>query len=161
MSENVKPQTRAETARAKEWVEPNQLDVPEALKDRLRSQGLGTRWIRIFLDGKDDPVNVMTRMREGYQFVKKSQCPEWPDAPSYEDGKHGDLIIIGDLALAVLPLEISRSRTRQMQERTKQLSDAVDRQLYENAVMNKLMPVRNDSISRISRGRKPVLDTEE
>lgn len=152
--------TREDDARKREWKEPNELDVPESLSRRLKSEGFGTRWIRVMLEGKPDPVNVMTRLREGYEFVRKDDAPEWPEAPSMEYGTHGNLITIGDLALAKLPLDISQSRTRQMQERTRSLADAIDRQLNENRQLNRAMPISNrGSSSKVfSGGRTPTLD---
>ncbi len=152
--------TREETARKREWKEPNELEVPESLTRRLRSEGYGTRWIRILLEGKPDPINVMTRLREGYEFVRKDDAPEWAEAPSIDYGSHGNLIAIGDLALAKLPLDISESRTRQMAERTQSLTDAINRQLQENRNLNRAMPVSNrGSSSKVySGGRTPTLD---
>jgi hypothetical protein len=152
--------TRDEESRKREWKEPNELDVPESLSRRFNSEGFGTRWIRVMLEGKPDPVNVMTRLREGYEFVRKDEAPEWPEAPSMEYGTHGNLIVIGDLALAKLPLDISQSRTRQMQERTRSLADAIDRQLNENRQLNRAMPISNrGSSSKVfSGGRTPTLD---
>lgn len=153
-------QSREDMSRSREWKEPNELEVPESLTKRLTSEGFGTRWIRIMLEGKPDPVNVMTKMREGYEFVRKDEAPEWVGAPTLDYGTHGNLIVIGDLALAKLPLDISRSRTRQMQERTKALTDAIDRQLSENRNLNRAMPISNrGSSSKVySGGRTPTLD---
>jgi hypothetical protein len=77
-----------------------------------------------------------------------------------EYGTHGNLIVIGDLALAKLPLDISESRTRQMAERTQALADAINRQLQENRNLNRAMPVSNrGSSSKVfSGGRTPTLD---
>ena len=152
--------SRADESRSREWKEPNELDVPESLTRRLKSEGFGTRWIRVLLEGKPDPVNLMTRMREGYELVRKDDVPEWEGAPSLEYGSHGNIIVIGDLALAKLPLDISESRTRQMAERTRSLADAIDRQLQENRQLNRAMPISNrGSSSKVfSGGRTPTLD---
>ncbi len=152
--------SREEDSRSREWKEPNELEVPESLVRRLKNEGFGTRWIRVMSEGKPDPVNVMTRLREGYEFVKVDEAPEWLGAPSLEYGKHGNIITIGDLALAKLPLDISKSRTRQMEERTQALTDAINRQLAENRNLNRAMPVSNrGSSSKVySGGRTPTLD---
>lgn len=152
--------TRDEESRKREWKEPNELEVPESLTRRLKSEGYGTRWIRITLEGKADPVNVMTRLREGYEFVRKDDAPEWVGAPTMDYGSHGNIIVIGDLALAKLPLDISESRTRQIGERTQSLTDAINRQLAENRNLNRAMPVSNrGSSSKVySGGRTPTLD---
>ena len=152
--------TRDEESRKREWKEPNELEVPESLTRRLKSEGYGTRWIRITLEGKSDPVNVMTRLREGYEFVRKDDAPEWVGAPTMDYGSHGNIIVIGDLALAKLPLDNSEARTRQIGERTQSLTDAINRQLAENRNLNRAMPVSNrGSSSKVySGGRTPTLD---
>jgi len=151
--------SREDEARKREWKEPNELEVPESLVRRLKSEGFGTRWIRILLEGKPDPVNVMTKMREGYEFVRKDEAPEWVGAPAMDYGSHGNIIVIGDLALAKLPLDISESRTRQMAEKTQSLTDAINRQLQENRRLNQAMPISNrGSSSKVYSGRTPTLD---
>lgn len=151
--------SREDEARKREWKEPNELEVPESLMRRLKSEGFGTRWIRILLEGKPDPVNVMTKMREGYEFVRKDEAPEWVGAPAMDYGSHGNIIVIGDLALAKLPLDISESRTRQMAEKTQSLTDAINRQLQENRRLNQAMPISNrGSSSKVYSGRTPTLD---
>ena len=151
--------SREDEARKREWKEPNELEVPESLVRRLKSEGFGTRWIRILLEGKPDPVNVMTKMREGYEFVRKDEAPEWVGGPAMDYGSHGNIIVIGDLALAKLPLDISESRTRQMAEKTQSLTDAINRQLQENRRLNQAMPISNrGSRSKVYSGRTPTLD---
>lgn len=152
--------SREDESRSREWKEPNELDVPESLVRRLKSEGFGTRWIRVSVEGKPDPVNVMTRLREGYEFVRADEAPEWEGVPNQEYGKHGNLIVIGDLALAKMPLDISASRTRQMQEKTQALTDAINRQLSENRQLNRAMPISNKGSSSkvFSGGRTPTLD---
>jgi hypothetical protein len=154
-------ETREDKKRKLEWKDPNELDIPDSLKERLRSQGYGTRWIRVMIQGQPDPKNVMLRTREGYEFVTKQEAPEWPDAPTYEYGTHGSLIIIGDLALAKLPLEITKDRNRKMAQKTRDLTDAIARQLQENQVLNRLLPIQNSSKSQVFRGRKADLDSDD
>lgn len=152
-------QTRQDEARVQEWKEPNELEVPESLVRRLKGEGFGTRWVRILIEGKPDPVNVMTRLREGYEFVRKDEAPEWVGAPTMDYGSHGNLIVIGDLALAKLPLAISQSRTRQIGERTRALTDAINRQLAENRQLNRALPISNSGSSKVlTGGRTPTLD---
>lgn len=156
-------QTQATKTQKREWVEPNQLDIPPEVEAMLKSQGYGARWIRVLLDGKPDAVNVMTRKREGYEFVTLDSVDKfWPDAPVMDYGAHGNLIVIGDLALAKLPLEISDDRKRKMHQKTKELTNAIQRQLMENQPLNQLMPIQDSSKAKVYRGTRPAsLDTED
>lgn len=164
MSLGTRHETRADSARPREWKDPNELEVPAKLTAALKATGYETRWIRLVLDGKDDAKNVMLRNREGYEFVTRDEAEQngWMDPPTYEHGKHGNLIIIGDLALAKMPVEIARSRDRQMAERTAALTRGINEQLSENARLNRLAPIQNDSTSRTTRGgeRQVLVDKD-
>ena len=45
-------ETREEQTKEYEFKEPNWLDIPDSVVDRLKSQGMVLRWIRISLKGK-------------------------------------------------------------------------------------------------------------
>lgn len=153
--------TRKQEVRAQEWKEPNELEIPEELVARLRAEDFEPRWIRLMLGGREDANNVMTRLREGYVFVSRESVEDiWPEVPSYEHGKHGNLIVVGDLALAKLPISISTSRKRAMAEKTQALTEAIDRNLWENSPkhLNQMMPVSNNSRSQVFRGRNVKVD---
>jgi hypothetical protein len=157
---DTKHPTRTDEARDQEWKEPNELEVPEAVLESLKATGCEPRWIRVSLGGKEDSNNIMTKLREGYTFVKWEDVEEiWSDAPSMT-GKHGNLITVGDLALAKLPISISESRKRAMAKKTRDLTEAIDRNLFENSPrnLNQLMPVQNNSRSQVFRGRQVQVD---
>lgn len=153
MNTTTRP-TRKDQARKLEWKDPNQLDVPESVVEYFKGEGYGLRWIRVIdpETKKPDSKNVYDRQREGYEFVRAEEVPSWEYAPSLDIGKWGDLIVIGDLALAKLPLEIDRDRKRKMREKTQAISNAIEQELYENKQLQERLPIRNDSKSRIHVG---------
>lgn len=152
--------TQVRKPRVKEWKEPNELDVPETLREALLAEGCKPRFIRVELDGKPDSRNVMTRHREGYEFVSKdfAEANGWVDPPSMDYGKHGNIVVIGDLALAKLPVEISESRDEQMQAKAQAQIQAVNRQLYENARLNSMLPIQNSSRSQVTGGGSKAVE---
>ena len=161
MADISKHPTRQTEARPQEWKEPNELEVPEEVLARLKAEDCEPRWIRILLEGREDANNIMTRLREGYQFVKRDSVEDvWPEVPSYEHAKHGKLIVVGDLALAKLPISISNSRKKAMRNKTQELTEAIDRNLWENSPkhLNQMMPVTNSSRSQVFRGRNVQVD---
>lgn len=160
---NVTRATRQDQARKREWKDPNELDVPEAVKERLNSEGFGLRWIRVIEPETHlpDVKNVYARHREGYEFVTPEDVPEWKFVPGYEVGKFGTLIVVGDLALAKLPLEIDASRKREMRNRTNQLTQAIERELYENKQLNDKLPIDNRSRSQAIVGGGKRLEADE
>jgi len=153
--------TRKQEARPQEWKEPNELEIPEEVVARLKAEDCEPRWIRILIEGREDANNIMTRLREGYQFVKRESVEDiWPEVPSYEHGRHGNLILVGDLALAKLSISISKSRKAAMSEKTRNLTEAIDRNLWENSPkhLNQMMPVSNNSRTQVYRGRNVQVD---
>lgn len=160
----TKHETREEQKRPREWKDPNELEVPERLTKALRARGYETRWIRVMLGPDQDVKNVLLRLREGYEFVTKEEAEQngWEDPPSYHHGKHGNLIFIGDVALAKMPIELARSRDNAMAEKTRALTQGINDQLRENARMNRLAPIENSSYSRTTKGgdRQVIVDRD-
>lgn len=144
---------RAAEARAKKWKEPNDLEVPELLKEHLASQGYGTRWIRVTFRNEHDGENIFRRQREGYEFVtaEEAEAHGWNFPPVYDTGKE-KVVRVGDLALAKLPLEISEDRDRQMAERADAIMRGVHEQLTANARENQMLPLTNSSKETITTG---------
>ena len=66
--------TREET----EWTyeEPNALDIPDQVMNRMANEGMSLRWIRIHLKGVDDYQNVGKKMAEGWTWVTPEEVPE-------------------------------------------------------------------------------------
>ena len=155
---------RAAEARAKKWKEPNDLEVPELLKEHLASQGYGTRWIRVTFRNEHDGENIFRRQREGYEFVtaEEAEAHGWNFPPVYDTGKE-KVVRVGDLALAKLPLEISEDRDRQMADRTRRITQGVNEALYENARENRLLPIRDSSRSQTTTGgsRQVIVDNDD
>lgn len=153
--------TRVQQERKKTWKEPNDLEVPQGLRDHLRSLGFGTRWIRMTVRNDKDDENVFRRLREGYEFVTtdEAEAHGWAYPPSYDTGRE-TVVRVGDLALAKLPLEVSEDRDRQMSERTAAIMQGVHDQLTANARENQVAPLFNSSQERITTGggRHVVLD---
>lgn len=149
----MSPKPRAATERKKTWKEPNDLEVPQQLADYLRSQGMGTRWIRVAVRSDMDAENVFKRSREGYEFVTPQEAEEhgWEYPPTYDTAR-GPILRVGDLALAKLPLEVSEDRDRQMAERSAAIMQGVHDQLTANARENQVAPLFNSSQERITTG---------
>lgn len=154
--------TRKSQERKREWKEPNELEIPEQLREALLAEGCKPRFIRVELEGKPDARNVMTRTREGYELVTKeyAEAHGWEDPPVMDYGKHGNLVVIGDLTLAKLPIEISESRDEQMEAKARAQLQAVNKQLYDNAKLNAMLPVINTSRSQVTGGGTKAVEFE-
>jgi hypothetical protein len=119
--------TREETAQRKPWAPPTMLDAPPA------PEGYKHRWIRAEVRGFDDRQNISARLREGYEFVRKDEYPDF-EAPVMESGRYEGVFGVGGLILARIPLETVQERTDYFAAKSQDLMDAVDHDMMrENA----------------------------
>lgn len=157
--------TREADARRKVWKDPNLLEIPAEVEAAFRQSGYGLRWIRYTLGNEADGKNVLTRQREGYEFVTSEEVAPfgWSLPPTIENSKYGSLISIGDLILAKIDLDIAEDRDRQMMDRTRRITQGVNDALFENARENRLAPVQNTSRSQTTTGgaRQVIVDKDD
>ena len=114
--------SRETTARRKSWAPPSRLDAPPA------PPGYKHRWIRSESGGQEDRINVMGKMREGYELVRADEYPEF-SSPSVDDGRHAGVISVGGLLLARIPEETAQERREYYESRTHDQLLAVDNDL--------------------------------
>ena len=106
----IKRTSRAKSSRAsqvkrKPWSPPSKLDAPPA------PEGYKHRWIRAEVRGFEDRTNISSRMREGYELVRRDEYPDF-EAPTIESGKYEGVFGVGGLLLARIPYELNTSKGR-------------------------------------------------
>ena len=119
---NRETDTREKTARRKSWAPPSRLDAPQA------PPGYKHRWIRAESGGQEDRINVTGKLREGYEFVRADEYPEF-SSPTVDDGRHAGVISVGGLMLARIPEETAEERREYYASRTHDQLQAVDNDL--------------------------------
>jgi len=97
--------TRGKSARRKPWAPPSRLDAPPA------PPGYKHRWIRASAGGVEDRTNVAGRLREGYEFVRADEYPDFP-TPTVDDGRHAGVISVGGVYLRLEAISSSVTRLR-------------------------------------------------
>lgn len=106
----------------------NVLQLPEATLERLAREGYAHRWIRLKTSeyGRDDPANVAKWRELGYEFVTKEEAPElvYGYTP-VNHGLYGDIITVGDLALAKVSIEERQALIEVKEEETLRRSKGV------------------------------------
>ena len=134
--------TREKTERVPEWKPPSALDAPEA------PIGYKHRWIRESVMDYDDKNNVHKRRREGWEFVRADEHPEF-DAPVIDEGKNAGCIGVGGLILARIPEEIVEQRNSHYNRVAQTQMDAVDRDWMSenNPAMPKQKPQRKSTVT--------------
>lgn len=111
--------TRAREERPKSWM------PPQLLPDPTPEPGYEFRWIRVSLLGNSDPMNVSSKLREGWEPVKASEHPEM-HIPGTIGGRFPDSIEIGGLLLCKTPTEFVEQRNEYFRNQADQQMTAVD-----------------------------------
>ena len=148
-NKNIKSHsTRAKTSRKIVYTPPNDLDAPKPNVD-----GIKYRWIRVATGGEDDSQNVSRKKREGYEFVRADEHPDF-DAPKHETGKYAGVIGTGDLVLAKIPIEMSDAKKEYFQQKTSRQTQSVDQDILKE--QHPSMPVHQKRSSSSTVGKRPA-----
>lgn len=100
---NREQDTRVKAERPKQWMPPQLLPNPDP------EPGYGYRWIRVSTLGTDDPMNISSKLREGWEPVKASEHPEIQLMGGGKN-RYPDSIEIGGLLLCKTPIEFAEQR---------------------------------------------------
>jgi len=95
--------TRAKAERPKQWM------PPQLLPDPNPEEGYAFRWIRVSTLGNNDPMNVSSKLREGWEPVKVSDHPELQHLCDEKSRIPGTLEV-GGLVLCRTPKELVDQR---------------------------------------------------
>ena len=106
-----KSTTRDKEARRKPWAPPSRLDAPDP------PEGFIHRWIRVAMRGEEDKMNVNTKLREGWEPVRKDEYPDY-DIAVIDEGQYEGIIGQGGLMLCRIPEETARERAEYYGTRT-------------------------------------------
>ena len=135
--------TRETETRRKPWAPPSRLAAPDA------PAGFVHRWIRTAMRGEDDKMNVNTKLREGWEPVRKDEYPDY-EAPTIDEGRFEGIIGQGGLMLCRIPVETAQERSAYYGNRTREQMVAVDQDLMKD--QHPSMPISNNRQSRVSLG---------
>ena len=135
--------TRETETRRKPWAPPSRLAAPEP------PAGYVHRWIRIAMRGEEDKMNVNTKLREGWEPVRKDEYPDY-EAPTIDEGRFEGIIGQGGLMLCRIPVETAQERSAYYGTRTREQMVAVDQDLMKD--QHPSMPISNNRQSRVSFG---------
>tara|TARA_Y100001937_G_C7127684_1_gene335639 strand:- start:2375 stop:2863 length:489 start_codon:yes stop_codon:yes gene_type:complete len=137
--------TRNKQTRRKPWAPPSILEAPPA------PDGYRHRWIRAEVRGFDDTKNISSRLREGYELVRKDEYPDF-EAPVIESGKYTGVFGQGGLVLARIPEETVKERNDYFREKTQDQIDAVDSDMMRENSHSTMTISKPDRQSRVTFG---------
>jgi len=138
-----KSETREKETRRKPWAPPSHLEAPTP------PDGFVHRWIRVAMRGEEDKMNVNSKLREGWEPVRKDEYPDY-EAPTIDEGRSEGVIGQGGLMLCRIPVETVAERTAYYGGRTREQMTAVDQDLMKE--QHPSMPISNSRQSRVTFG---------
>jgi len=134
-------ETRAASARPTKWM------PPQLLPDPTPEEGYAYRWIRVSTLNKDDPTNLSSKLREGWEPVKASDHPEIRLFGS-SNGQFADSVMVGGLMLCKTPVEFTEQRNEYYrQQADTQMSSVDNTYMRENDPRMPLFKERNTKVS--------------
>jgi hypothetical protein len=111
--------TRASTTRPAKWM------PPQLLPDPTPEPGYVFRWIRVSTMNKDDPTNISSKLREGWEPVRASDHPE-VRLFGTDDKRFPDSIQVGGLLLCKTPAEFVDQRNAYYSQQAESQMQSVD-----------------------------------
>ena len=136
-------EVRSTMERPKQWM------PPQLLPDPHPEEGYAFRWIRTSTLGNADPMNISSKMREGWEPVKASEHPEIQLMGAKTNVP--DSIEIGGLILCKTPIEFVKQRDEFYQKQSEGQMNSVDNNfMREN---DPRMPLFRERQTKVSFGR--------
>ena len=136
--------TREETLRPKKWQPPQLLPDPEP------EEGYAFRWIRLSTLGNADPVNISSKLREGWEPVTAASQPKLRLLSS-PNSRFPDGVEVGGLLLCKTPVEFTRDRDEYYRNQSDAQMTAVDGNFMRES--DPRMPVFSERKSKVTFGR--------
>ena len=138
-------QTRANDERPRSWAPPTLLPDPEP------EAGYKFRWVRVSTMGQNDPRNVSSKLREGWEPVRAADHPEISMYLDNDIERYKDNIVVGGLMLCKTPTEMVDQRNSFYQKQADAQMRSVDSNfMREN---DPRMPLFAERKSTVSFGR--------
>lgn len=132
-------------------IEVNPTPIPEIPQELKDDADFVFKYLRVILDGSWDNKNISSRMRDGWEFVKRSDYPALEKFPDFAGGELDGVVGIDDLALARLPRWVAIKRQELAHRRAEQQMQHVMSELY--ADHDPRAPIINESRTQVRRGR--------
>ena len=137
--------TRAKDERPRSWAPPT------LLPDPVPEPGYTFRWIRVSTLGKDDPRNVSSKIREGWEPVRAVDHPEISMYLDNDNARFKDNVVVGGLLLCKTPTEMVDQRNAYYQQQAEAQIRSVDNHfMREN---DPRMPLFSERKTTVSFGR--------
>ena len=137
--------TRAKDERPRSWAPPT------LLPDPAPEPGYSYRWIRVSTLGQNDPRNVSSKLREGWEPVRAADHPEISMYLDNDNARFKDNVVVGGLLLCKTPTGMVDQRNAYYQQQAEAQIRSVDNNfMREN---DPRMPLFSERKSSVTFGR--------
>ena len=136
-------ESRTQFQRPQSWRAPEILPMPDP------RPGWTHRYIRIAMMGKDDPQNISSKLREGWEPVKADEYPELMVMAS-QSGQFKGNIEVGGLLLCRIPEEFMKQRDAYYNSQNKAQMESVDNTFMKDS--DPRMPLFAEKRSKVTFG---------
>jgi len=149
MSENTQTRKSRETDTRAVFTRPEAWRPPETLPSPDNRPGWTHRWIRLSTNGLEDPGNISSKLREGYEPCKAEDYPEMMLHATTE-GRFKGNIEVGGLMLCRIPSEFLEQRAAYYANMNKTQMESVDHNFLRES--DSRMPLFSEKKSKVSFG---------
>lgn len=136
--------TRETTQRKRNWAQPDLLPNPKP------QEGYTYHWVRVATRGEADPMNISSKLREGWEPVKASDHPEIFVVPG-ENDRFKDSVVIGGLMLCKTPVELVGERNAYYNEQSEAQIRSVDNNFMRES--DPRMPLFSERKTKVTFGK--------
>lgn len=136
--------SREKDARPAKWA------PPQLLPDPKPEPGYAYRWIRISTLNNADPMNVSSKLREGWEPVKASDHPEIRLFGS-TSGRFPDAVEVGGLLLCKTPVEFVEQRNAYYGNQAESQMQSVDNNYMRES--DPRMPLFKERSTKVTFGK--------
>jgi hypothetical protein len=135
--------TRQVMQRPQAWRPPEVLPSPD------HRPGWSHRWVRTSTMGTNDPSNISSKLREGYEPCKAEEYPELMMHATTE-GRFKGNVEVGGLLLCRIPEEFLRQRMEYYSNQNKAQMDSVDNNFLRES--DPRMPLFSEKKTKVTFG---------
>ena len=149
MSENTQTRKSREADTRAVFTRPEAWRPPETLPSPDNRPGWTHRWIRLSTNGLEDPGNISSKLREGYEPCKAEDYPEMMLHATTE-GRFKGNIEVGGLMLCRIPSEFLEQRAAYYANMNKTQMESVDHNFLRES--DSRMPLFSEKKSKVTFG---------
>lgn len=136
-----------------DWADEENLIAPKA------QEGMTQRWVRVSLDGADDPKNMHKKLRQGWKARPVDTMPSSFKSLGTKKSWDEGILRVDDLVLMEMSTLRAEDRKRYYAKKTASLMTAVESELHGSQVEGN--PISQNNQSKVSTSKRRVAPADD